>query len=287
MTDGDRFAAAFETHRGRLLEVASRMLGSRAEAEDIVQDGWLRLSRTDADAIENLGSWLNVVVSRLCLNVLQSRRARPEVAVEPEVWAGFASPGPDPAEEAVMADSLGLALAVVLDTLNPPERVAFVLHDMFGVPFSEIGEVLGRPEPTVRQLASRARRRVQGSQPGAPADRQRHHRVVEAFLAASRNRDFAALLEWLDPSVSMRVDAAAARMGAEELEGAEFVARSFVGRMGGAQPAMVDGALGAAWMDAEMPRVVFRFEVDGERIVGVELIAEADRIRGMTLELIV
>jgi RNA polymerase sigma factor (sigma-70 family) len=287
MTDKEWLAERFEEHRGRLNTLAYRILGSHAEAEETVQDAWIRLSGSDADQVEDLGHWLTTVVSRLCLNVLQSRRTRAEEPFDlgaleslPEQDAKA-----DPEEEAILADSIGLALLIVLDQLTPTERVAFVLHDMFDIPFNEIAPILGKSGMAARQLASRARRRVRHADVPSFRDELRRHRLVSAFLAASRNRDFQALLRYLDPSVVMRVDKTALELGAIEIRGREEVARSFAGRMGGAQPALVSGALGAVWAPGGTPKVVFNFKVIGDKIVEVELIGDAERLRTMNLEL--
>jgi len=286
VSDDDWLAARFEEHRARLNALAYRMLGSRTEAEDTVQDAWLRVSRSDATGVANLGGWLRTVVSRLCLNVLQSRRARPEVPFDLEALEPIASQDErsDPEQEALLADSIGLALHIVLDTLTPSERVAFVLHDMFEVPFEEIAPILDRRAAATRQLASRARRRVHQVDTSAMSDRARHYKIVDAFLAASKNRDFVALLQYLDPSVVLRADQAAVALGAVEVRGSEQVARSFVGKLGGAKPAMVNGSLGAVWIPGGQPRVVFTFEVSGERITAVELIADRERLQELELD---
>src|SRR5215213_8287712 len=208
MHDNDWLAQRFEEHRTRLTAVANRMLGSASEADDAVQEAWLRLSRSDADSIENLGSWLTTVLSRVCLNILQARRSRPEVPLGPDVPepAVGRTAGSDPEREALLAETIGLGLLIVLDTLSPPERVAFVLHDMFGVPFEQIAPILGRNAAATRQLASRARRRVQRQDASHDADRLRHAKLVEAFLAAARNGEFDRLLELLDPDVVLTAD---------------------------------------------------------------------------------
>src|SRR5439155_2359984 len=221
VSDDDWLAARFEEHRARLSALAYRMLGSRTEAEDTVQDAWLRVSRSDATGVANLGSWLATVVSRLCLNVLQSRRARPEVPFDLEALEPIASQDErsDPEREALLADSIGLALHIVLDTLTPSVRVAFVLHDMFEVPFEEIALILDRSAAATLQLASRARRRVRQVDTSAMSDRARHYKIVDAFLAASKNREFGALLQYLDPSVGLSAYMAAITHGAVEVRG--------------------------------------------------------------------
>jgi RNA polymerase sigma-70 factor (ECF subfamily) len=282
MNDRDWLAERFEAHRPHLRAVAYRMLGSAAEADDAVQEAWLRASRAGADDVDNLGGWLTTVVARVCLNQLRSRRSRPEAPLDDEA-AALADGGPDPEAEAVLADAVGPALLVVLDTLSPAERLAFVLHDLFAVSFGEIAEVLGRSEAATRQLASRARRRVQGAE--APeGDRARQREVVEAFLAASREGDFEALLALLDPQVVVRADAAAVAAGAEaEVRGVRAVAGTFTGRARFARPALVDGAVGAVWAPGGRPRVVFAFTVRDGRVAEIGLLADPDRLAGLDL----
>jgi RNA polymerase sigma factor (sigma-70 family) len=278
----------FEQYRGRMRAVAYRVLGSSTEADDAVQETWIRFSRSDPRSIDNLGAWLTTVVSRVCLNMLQSRSVRPSWAeadldlVGPETAVGT---GPGPEQEALLADSVGLALLVVLDDLTPAERVAFVLHDMFGIPFDEIGPIIGRNATATRQLASRARRQVQGQGRGHSADRARQAQVVEAFLAASRRGDFEALLSLLDPDVVMRADPAAARMGGPtELRGREQVAR-FARRGGGGRAALVDGQPGAVWMPGGRLRVIFIVTVEGDHIVAIDLVAEPGQLEGANIVL--
>ena len=280
--DRDWLAERFEAHRPHLRAVAYRMLGSAAEADDAVQEAWLRASRAGADDVDNLGGWLTTVVARVCLNQLRSRRSRPEAPLDDQA-AELADGGPDPEAEAVLADAVGPALLVVLDTLSPAERLAFVLHDLFAVPFGEIAEILGRSEAAARQLASRARRRVQGAEaPGG--DRARQRPVVEAFLAASREGDFEALLALLDPQVVVRADAAAVAAGAEaEVRGARAVAGTFTGRARFARPALVDGAVGAVWAPGGRPRVVFAFTVRDGRVAEIRLLADPERLAGLDL----
>ena len=285
MHDTDWLAQQFEEHRARLTAVANRMLGSASEADDAVQEAWIRLSRSDADAIENLGAWLTTVLSRVCLNMLQARRSRPEVPLAPDAPDQHAGPvaEADPEHEALLADSIGLALLVVLDTLSPAERVAFVLHDMFGVPFEEIAPIVGRNAPAARQLASRARRRVQGEDARGRADRLRHAKLVDAFLAAARKGEFDRLLALLDPGVVLRADQTAAAMGtAPELHGAAAVG-AFSRRARGATPALLDGAAAAVWVVGGQLRVVYRFTTSGERITAIDLIADPERLRALDL----
>jgi RNA polymerase sigma factor (sigma-70 family) len=292
-------AERFEAERNRLQNLAYRMLGSRAEAEDAVQEAWLRLSRADADQVENLSGWLTTVVSRVCLDQLRTQRftaADPLDDEHLEETPSASEAGPE--SEAVLGESVGLALLVVLDALEPAERVAFVLHDMFAIPFDEIAHILDRSPAAARQLASRARRRVQGAETsGHPRVRQRQ--VVEAFLAASRQGEFDALLALLDPEVVLRADRVALSMseanrargveGAPELSaeirGARAVARTFSGRAAAARPALIDGWFGATWAPGGRPRVVFRFTTDEGRITSIELIAEPQTIGALDLVL--
>jgi RNA polymerase sigma-70 factor (ECF subfamily) len=287
MSEADLLARRFESNRARLGTIAYRMLGSRTEAEDAVQEAWLRLSRTGD--VENLGGWLTTVVARVCLDMLRTRRSRREESAEAgprEALAGLTTPG-DAEQEAVLAESVGLALLVVLDRLTPAERVAFVLHDMFDLSFEEIAPVVGRSVEAARQLASRARRRVRGATGDPAADRGRQRQVVEAFLAASRQGDFDALVALLDPSVVVRADAAAVQSGASpEVRGAADVAKTFAGRARAAQPALVDGLVGLAWAPGGRPRVVFDFLVEDGRIVAIDLIADPTRLGELELELL-
>ncbi len=286
MTENDWLADRFEEHRGRLTAVAMRMLGSRAEAEDAVQETWLRLSRSDPESIDHLGAWLTTVVSRVCLNMLQARRARPEVLLGADMPepAADVDGGSDPEYEALLADSVGLALLVVLDTLTPAERVALVLHDMFAVPFDEIAAIVGRSEPATRQLASRARRRVRYPAASPDAERFEQAEVVDAFLAAARGGDFEGLLAVLDPEVVLRADPIAVRLGATaETRGRTGVAQ-FTRQARGAKPALLDGAAGAVWMPGGRLRVAFRFAVANGAITSIDLIAEPDRLAELDLE---
>jgi RNA polymerase sigma-70 factor (ECF subfamily) len=281
-------AERFETERPHLRAVAYRMLGRLEEADDAVQECWLRLSRSDISEIENLGAWLTTVVARVCLDMLRSRQSRreeplvmhvpdPIVSLEDEI---------DPEQEALLADSVGLALLVVLETLTPAERIAFVLHDVFAVPFEEIAGVVGRTPTAARQLASRARRRVQGVGTAPDADRTRQREVVEAFLAASRGGDFDALLAVLDPDVVVRGDDGAVPAGAErELHGAPAVARQFLGRAHGARPALVNGAVGAIASAGGRLFVVMGFTIRGGKIVEIDVLADRERLSKLRLSI--
>ena len=294
----------FEDSRPRLRGIAFRMLGSTAEADDAVQEAWLRLSRTGPESIDNLGGWLTTVVSRVCLDMLRSRRSRREEPVgdapepvpaedEPALGAG------DPEQGVLVADSIGPALLLVLDSLDPDERLAFVLHDLFGVPFGEIAPIVGRSADATRQLASRARRRLRGA-PAAGVvststeDLARQRQLVDAFLAASREGDFDALLSLLDSGVVLRADPVAVRSAAARrsygapplnlvLRGGEQVARTFLGGAAAAQPALVDGSPGAVWAPGGRPRGVFVFTCRGGKIVELEVIADPRRIRALDL----
>jgi RNA polymerase sigma-70 factor (ECF subfamily) len=282
MTDLNVLAGRFEQNRPHLTAVARRILGSEHEAEDAVQEAWVRLSRSDTADVDNLTGWLTTVVSRVCLDMLRSRTARREDPADlPETVVSDAA---DPEQEAVLADAIGPALLLVLDALSPGERLAFVLHDMFAVPFPQIAEIVGCSPAAARQLASRGRRRVQGSS----ADRDdvsRRRAVVEAFLAASRHGDFAALLSMLDPSVELNADAAGARMGAAALvRGADAVAEMFCGRAKAAELALIDGAPGAVWSAGGQPRVVFGFTIDHEgRITAIDLLADPSTLAAMEI----
>jgi len=276
----DDLAERFEANRARLRAVAYRMLGSSAEADDAVQEAWLRLTRADRSDVANLGGWLTTVVARVCLDMLRSRESRREEPIEEQVID--LGPAPDPEQEALLADAVGPALLVVLDTLTPSERLAFVLHDMFGVPFEEIATIAGRTPAAARQLASRARRRVQGATPHDAADTTRRREIVDAFLAASRNGDFEALLALLDPDVVARSDAAAVTMGSfAEARGSTAVAETFVGRARAARPALIDGEPGLVWSQGGVPRVAFAFTIDDGAIVEIELFADPERLQAV------
>jgi RNA polymerase sigma-70 factor (ECF subfamily) len=292
VSDPDLLTQEFETHRAHLQGVALRMLGSRHEADDAVQEAWLRLNRADAEAVDNLGGWLTTVVARVCLDMLRSRARRQEVSPgsTPEP-AGATSPE----EEALLADSVGLALLVVLDTLEPAERLAFVLHDMFAVPFEEIAPIVGRTPVAARQLASRARRRVQRDPavPDTSAGTQRE--VVAAFLAAARQGNFAGLLRLLDPDVVMRADAVAVEMATarasagapvlnEEMRGIDAVARVFAGGAKAARLTLVDGLAGAAVSVGGRTMAVFGFTLRDGRIAGIDLLSDPETLA--TLELV-
>ena len=290
MSDQQIYAEEFERQRPQLVALAYRMLGSMAEAEDAVQEAWMRLSRTDADAVMNLGGWLTTVVGRSCIDVLRARRSRNEDYIGswlPEPLVSRDESG-DPEHEAELADSVGLALLVVLETLSPAERLAFVLHDMFGVPFEEIASILERSPAASRQLASRARRRVRGARTEADVDRARQREVVEAFLEASRDGDFDALLKVLDPDVVFRVDAGKdSPLARAPIVGAEPVAREILARGSRFAPlgriAIVNGAAGILVGRAHAPFAVAGCTVVNGRIVELDLIIDSEKLASVTV----
>jgi RNA polymerase sigma-70 factor, ECF subfamily len=273
-------AERFEANRAHLRAVAYRMLGSGSEADDAVQEAWLRLSRTDNSEVDNLAGWLTTVVGRVCLDMLRSRKSRREEPIDAQTPEPVASrEHGDPEHEALLADSVGLALLVVLDRLTPAERVAFVLHDMFDLPFEEIAPIVGRAPAAARQLASRARRRVQGAPAAPDDDPARQREVVDAFLAASRGGDMGALLAMLDPNVVFRADRTAARMGGTpEIRGAAGVAATFKGRAQAARPALVDGAVGVAVMLQGQLRIVLGLTIAEGKIVAIDAIADPEHL---------
>jgi RNA polymerase sigma-70 factor (ECF subfamily) len=278
--DEDWLAREFEEHRPRLRAVATRLLGSASEADDAVQEAWLRLNRTEPGSVENLGGWLTTVVGRVALNMLRSRSTRREDPLDGHPGADRPAHDLDPADTAILADSVGMALVVVLETLTPAERLAFVLHDLFDVPFEEIAAIVDRSPAAARQLASRARRRVQGSSPESDADPGRRREVVTAFLAASRNGDFAGLMALLDPEAVVRADAATVASGAQAMvRGAAAVAGTFSGRARAARLALVDGVVQAVWTQSGRPRVVFAFTIDEDRVTAVDMLGDPDRLR--------
>jgi RNA polymerase sigma-70 factor, ECF subfamily len=289
MDEREYLAERFEQNRTHLRAVAYRMLGSVSDADDAVQESWLRLSRSDTGGVENLRAWLTTVVARVCLDVLRSRKARHEEPLGAHVPEPIVSreDGVDPEHEALLADSVGLALIVVLETLTPVERLAFVLHDMFAVPFDEIAPIVGRSPAAARQLASRARRRVQGATPTPDADLARQRQVVDAFLAAARGGDFDALLAVLDPDVVLRVDRGAMPRGASrEVRGARAVVeqtRAFARLAAFARPALVNGAAGFVVAPRGRPVAVAGFTVADGKIVEIDLLADPARLRQLDL----
>ena len=282
--DETRLAEQFAAHRARLGAIAYRMLGSPAEAEDVIQEVWLRTSGHGVEAVRNLGGWLTTVTARICLDHLRARTLRPEEPLDETEVPGDVG---DPAEAAVLADSLGVALLVVLDTLAPAERLAFVLHDLFDVPFSEIAAVVNRSPDAAKMLASRARRRIRTAGPAMATDLTRQRAVVDAFLAAARDGDMAALLDVLDPDVVARADAAASPTGAPiEVRGARAVAGqalSFAGRVAHARPTLVDGSVGIEVAPNGRLAVVMTFALTGDRIAELGIVAGPERLQGLRL----
>lgn len=280
MAEQDVLTRLFQEHRPHLRAVAHRMLGSHAEAEDALQEAWLRVSRADADAVDNIGGWFTTIVARICLNVLRSRhREEPLDAHVPDpVLARLDTP--DPEQEAVLADSVGIALLVVLETLSPPERLAFVLHDLFSLPFDEIAAVLDRSEAATRQLASRARRRVRGARPAPDADLGAQRAVVEAFTAAARGGDLETLVSLLAPDVVARADGGKLRPSAV-LRGPEQVARGAAAFGATAAPtrlALVNGAVGAVAVEGDRIVSVAAFTVSGGRVVELDTLTDPERL---------
>jgi RNA polymerase sigma factor (sigma-70 family) len=287
MSENDWLADRFEEHRPHLRAAAYRMLGSVSEADDAVQEAWLRLSRSDASGIENLGGWLTTVVARVCLNMLRSRRREEPLGVHVPEPIVSREDGVDPEHEALLADSVGLALLVVLETLGPAERLAFVLHDMFAVPFDEIAPIVGRSPTAARQLASRARRRVQGAAPVPDADLAAQREVVDAFFAAARDGDFDALVAVLDPDIVLRADGGAAHPEATaEVHGARAVAEralTFARLAPYVRPALVNGVAGVVVAPSGRPFSVMAFTVAGGKIVAIDALADPERLARLDL----
>jgi RNA polymerase sigma factor (sigma-70 family) len=290
MDEREWLAERFQEHRSRLRAVAYRMLGSLSEADDAVQEAWLRLSRTDTSEVENLDGWLTTVVARVSLNMLRSRTSRREEPIGvhvPEPIIDRAD-GTDPEHEALLADSVGLALLVVLQTLSPAERLAFVLHDMFAVPYDEIAPILDRSPEAARQLASRARRRVRGATPAPDADPTAQREVVDAFLAAARDGDFDALVAVLDPDVLLRADRGAAG-ASREVRGAATVARQAItySRLGlFVRPALINGLAGAVSIRDGQPFSIMSFTVWDRKIVEIDILADPPRLRQLDLTIL-
>jgi len=300
MDEPKLLAERFEARRTHLRAVAYRMLGSWSEADDAVQEAWLRLSRADTSDVDNLGGWLTTVVARVCLDMLRSRKSRREEPLDAHAPDDIEDrgEGSNPEHDMLMADSVGLALLVVLETLAPAERVAFVLHDMFDLPFDDIAPIVGRTPAAARQLASRARRRVQGADP-PETTRERQRKIVDAFLAAARGDDFAALLEVLDPEVVLHADPVAVQVSlarqaqgvpapplSPEIRGSTAVAETFFGRAKVADVALVDGAVGLVWAPGGHPRAVFSFTIANGKIVAIDLVADPKRISEFDLTIL-
>jgi RNA polymerase sigma factor (sigma-70 family) len=284
--DDKWLAERFETYRPHLLAVATRLLGSATEAEDAVQEAWFRLDRAGDDGIENLGGWLTTVVSRICLDHLRTRSSRAEEAVDsgmPEL----SDDEPNPEDLTILTESTAEALAVVMDTLTPIERVAFVLHDVFALPFDEVAAIVDRSPAATRQLASRARRRVRDASAATERRPKPPREIVAAFFAAAREGRLEALIQLLAPGVVLRADAATLQMGGEpEVIGARAVAETFSGRARAPRLAIVDGQYGAVWAPGGKPRLVFRFTIEGDAIVAINLIADPDVVATMNVEIV-
>ncbi len=287
MDDKQWLAQRFEENRAHLRAVAYRMLGSMNEAEDAVQETWIRLSRTDSSEVDNLGGWLTTAVSRVCLDMLRSRKSRREDLAGDDQPEPAYDGGLDPEREAMLADTMGPALMVVLETLAPAERLAFVLHDLFAVSFEEIAVILDRSPAATRQLASRARRRVQGSEPAPDGNLSLQRQVVDAFLNASRNGDFAALLSLLDPNVVFRGDATAVKLGGpSEMRGAMAVAGSFNGRAEAAHLALIDGTFGAVVQTPSGKAfIALTFTLADGKVVGIDAIADPQHLKELEWQL--
>jgi RNA polymerase sigma factor (sigma-70 family) len=294
----ERLAERFEAARPRLARIALRILGSPTESEDALQESWLRAARADTGDVANLDGWLTTVVARVCLDALKRRKSRREELTpdDPRHDIAATAPGEHPEHEAVHADSIGTALRILIDELAPAERVAFVLHDMFDVPFDDIGAIVGKSPEAARQLASRARRRVRGASTDRDATTQRHDELVRAFFAASRAGNFLALLALLDPGVTARADAVVAAMpgtqayfgaasehGAPLAVGADAVAKTFLGRARAARPAYLGEEPAAVWVHEGHKLVLFRFTIAGDRIAGIELVGDPSTLEKVTV----
>ncbi len=297
MTEENWLVQKFQDNRARLKGVAGRILGSNAEAEDAVQEAWLRLSRSDADRIENLGGWLTTVVAHVCLDMLRSRKTRKEEPFEERLeQVSPVADKRDPESELLFADSLGSALTILLNQLAPAERVAFVLHDLFDLPFEEIAPIVGRSEAAARQLASRARRRVRGGQENRE-DEGKKREIVSAFLAASREGNFDALLQLLDPEVLLCADDAAVKITAanqgkgappfqSRMRGAGAIAEAFKGRAVGAQLALINGSVGTTWIGGGKPRLAFLFSIENGKIQEIDVVMDPEDLKAFSVELI-
>src|SRR5262249_22743 len=295
MIESDWLAEKFQENRPQLRAVAYRILGSNAETDDAVQETWFRLTRSDVSSVENLGGWLTTVVARVCLDMLRSRKSRKEESLEAQHLEAPETPRQaNPAEEALLADSIGSALLIVLRTLTPAERVAFVLHDLFDLPFEEIAPIVGRSEAAARQLASRARRRVRGGQEGRE-DEVKKREIVAAFLAASREGNFNVLLQLLDPEILVTGDDVAVKTaeanrakGAppfqNEMRGATVVAEIFKGRALGAQLALINGSVETTWIGGGEPRVAFLFSIENEKIQGIDVVMDPEDLEEMEVK---
>jgi RNA polymerase sigma factor (sigma-70 family) len=294
--DVEWIAARFEAARPRLQRVAQRILGSASESDDALQETWLRIGRADVAQVANFEGWLTTVIARVCLDALKRRKNRREELTpdDPRRETAAVAPGQHPEDEALLADAIGAALLILLDTLQPAERVAFVLHDTFDVPFDEIAAIIGKSPEATRQLASRARRRVRGASTDVDTVTQRRDELVRAFLQASREGNFSALLALLDPTATLRADATVVAMGGAEywqtdrletgIEGADTVARMFSGRALGAQFARIDGSPGAVWTEERTLRVAFCFTIVNDRISTIDLVGDPAALAQLLVE---
>lgn len=298
MDKNDWLTKSFQESGSHMKAIAYRMLGNEGEADEAVQEAWLRLTEVNADSIDNLGGWLTTVVARVCLDMLRSRKSRREVSVEQETEA-FQDPrnSSDPESDLLLADSVGPALLVVLETLTPTERVAFVLHDLFDLSFEEIAPIVERSAAAARQLASRARRKVRGANDVSNPDRNSQREIVSAFLAASRDGNFSALLELLDPNVVLRADDVAVQIAIRnkakgapplqrELIGSHAVAEAFKGRATAAELALIDGVPGATWAPGGRPIVAFLFTLGNGKIAALDVVMDPERLKGIEIEIV-
>ncbi|MFL5812159.1 MAG: sigma-70 family RNA polymerase sigma factor [Bdellovibrionia bacterium] len=287
-------AKTFEENRSHLKGVALRILGSPGEAEDAIQEAWLRLTRSDSEEVENLGAWLTTVVARICLDMLRSKKAHPEEPIEDHASEEIDETGPE--QGVILADAIGPALLIVLEALTPQERVAFVLHDLFDLSFEEIAPIIDRTEAATRQLASRARRKVRGAKDVPRDDRGSQRQIVAAFLAASRNGNFTALLELMNPNVVLRADAVAVKVAQKnqakgapafesETHGSQKIAELFKGRAKGAQIAVINGMAGGTWAPNGKPVVVFQFKVDGGKITAIDVVMDPEALKKLEIQL--
>jgi RNA polymerase sigma factor (sigma-70 family) len=296
LNETERLAERYEAARPRLQRIAQRILGSQTDSDDALQESWLRISRAGASGVTNFDGWLTTVVARACFDALKRREKRLEELTpdDPRLDTVARAPGERPEEEAIRADSIGAAMRILLDALPPADRVAFVLHDMFDVPFDDIAAIVGKTPEAARQLASRARRRVRGAPAGRDRGTQRNDELVRAFLEASRAGNIMGLLAVLDPGATMRADAAVLAMGGAAywgnerlttaIEGADAVAEAFIGRARAAQPVFIDGKPGAVWMHEGEVRVAFHFTVTNDRITAIDLIADPATLAQSTIE---
>lgn len=296
MDSSERLAERFEAARPRLRRIAQRILGSSTESDDALQESWLRIHRSSAAPVTNPEGWLTTVVARVCLDALKRRTSRREHLTpdDPRHDTATNAPGERPEHEAMLADEIGAAMRILLDALPPAERVAFILHDMFDVPFDNIADIVGRTPEAARQLASRARRRVRGATAAADPVTQQHDELVRAFLEASRSGNFSGLLALLDPGATLRADAAVLAMGGAEywqsdrldagIAGADAVARTFSARARAAVPVSIDGAPGAVWIHEGAVRVAFRFHIAGDRIAAIDLVADPAELARSVIE---